>query len=59
MDELKSGAFLRGPRAGDAQPWFLAALSGRAHVHVIDKEYFLVTRVVDPAGRAAYAAGIA
>ena len=46
-DELKSAAFLRGPRAGDAQAWFLAALSGRAHVHVIDKEYFLATRIVD------------
>jgi hypothetical protein len=27
--------------------WFLAALSGRAHVYVVDKEYFLVTRIVD------------
>jgi hypothetical protein len=26
---------------------FLAALSGRAHVQVVDKEYFLVTRIVD------------
>jgi hypothetical protein len=27
--------------------WFLTALDGRAHVHLIDKEYFLVTRIVD------------
>ena len=47
LNELKSGAFLRGPDAGDARPWFLAALTGRAHVHLIDKEYFLVTRIVD------------
>lgn len=46
-DEFKSGQFLRGPRAGEASEWLLAALSGRAHVHVIDKEYFLVTRIVD------------
>ncbi len=34
LTELKSGRFL-------------AALRGRAHVHVTDKEYFLVTRIVD------------
>lgn len=45
--EFKSGQFLRGPRAGEALEWFLTALSGRAHVHLIDKEYFLVTRIVD------------
>lgn len=47
LNELKSGQFLRGPRAGEALEWFLAALSGRAHVHLVDKEYFLVTRIVD------------
>jgi hypothetical protein len=45
--ELKSGRLLRGPRVGEAVEWFLAALSGRAHVHAVDKEYFLVTRIVD------------
>ncbi len=45
--EFKSGQLLRGPRAGEALEWFLAALSGRAHVHLVDKEYFLVTRIVD------------
>lgn len=47
LTELKSGQFLRGPDAGAALEWFLAALRGRAHVHLIDKEFFLVTRVVD------------
>jgi hypothetical protein len=47
LNEFKSGQFLRGPQAGEALAWFLAALSGRAHVHVVDKEYFLVTRIVD------------
>ena len=47
LRELKSGQFLRGPRAGDALEWLLAELSGRAHVHLVDKEYFLVTRIVD------------
>jgi hypothetical protein len=42
--ELKSGQFLR--HAGAAEQ-FLAALPGRARVHLIDKEFFLVTRVVD------------
>src|SRR4029077_3738330 len=32
---------------GESLEWFLAALSGRAHVHLVDKEYFLVTRIVD------------
>jgi hypothetical protein len=45
--ELKSGRFLRGSGATEALEWFLAALAGRAHVHLIDKEFFLVTRVVD------------
>jgi hypothetical protein len=47
LNEFKSGQFLRGPQAGEALGWFLAALKGRAHVHVVDKEYFLVTRIVD------------
>jgi hypothetical protein len=46
-DEIKSGRFLRGPRAGEALEWLLTALSGRAHVHLVDKKYFLVTRIVD------------
>jgi hypothetical protein len=45
--EFKSGQFLRGLKADEALRWFLAALSGRAHVHLVDKEYFLVTRIVD------------
>jgi hypothetical protein len=43
--ELKSGRFLRGPSATVDR--FLGALAGRAHVHRIDKELFLATRVVD------------
>ncbi|MEV6520606.1 hypothetical protein AB0M43_01525 [Longispora sp. NPDC051575] len=46
-NEFKSGQFLRGPGAAEALEWFLARLAGRAHVHLIDKEYFLVTRIVD------------
>jgi hypothetical protein len=49
--EFKSGQFLRSPAAGEGEgealEWFLAALRGRAHVHLVDKEYFLVTRIVD------------
>ncbi len=45
--EFKSGRLLRGPNTGQALDWFLAALRGRAHVHLVDKEYFLVTRIVD------------
>lgn len=47
LDELKSGRFLRRPQADDAVECLLAAVSGRAHAHVVDKEYFLVTRIVD------------
>lgn len=47
LDELKAGHLLRGPHAGEALAWLLESLDGRAHVHVVDKEYFLVTRVVD------------
>jgi len=46
-NEFKSGRFLRGPRSGEALDRFLAALRGRAHVHRVDKEYFLVTRIID------------
>jgi len=46
-NEFKSGQFLRNPKAGAALEWCLAALAGRAHVHLVDKEYFLVTRIVD------------
>jgi hypothetical protein len=47
LGELKSAAFFRSPHADGAAAWLLRALAGRAHVHVIDKELFLVTRVVD------------
>jgi hypothetical protein len=43
--ELKSGRFLRG--SGAALPWLLTALAGRARVHLVDKEFFLATRIVD------------
>ncbi|HEX6076201.1 MAG TPA: DUF3800 domain-containing protein [Micromonosporaceae bacterium] len=46
-NEFKSGQFLRNPAVGEALGWFLAALRGRAHVHLVDKEYFLITRIVD------------
>ena len=46
-NEFKSGHFLRSPKAGEAVEWFLAALRGRAHVHLVDKEFFLVTRIID------------
>jgi hypothetical protein len=46
-NEFKSGQFLRNPAAGEALEWFLAALHGRAHIHLVDKEYFLTTRIVD------------
>jgi hypothetical protein len=46
LEEFKSGQFLRGPKAAETLE-FLAALRGRAHVHLVDKEYFLVTRIVD------------
>lgn len=46
-NEFKSGQLLRTPRADQALEWFLSALRGRAHVHLVDKEYFLVTRIVD------------
>ena len=46
-NEFKSGHFLRSTSAGASLEWFLAALTDRAHVHVVDKEYFLITRIVD------------
>ncbi|WP_143235032.1 DUF3800 domain-containing protein [Paractinoplanes atraurantiacus] len=53
--ELKSGKFLRRPQALE---WFLGALHGRSHVHAVDKELFLVTRIVDLLlGEPSYAAG--
>jgi hypothetical protein len=45
--EVKSGRFLRGPGAAEALEWLLAALRGRAHVQLVDKEFFLATRIVD------------
>ena len=47
LNEFKSGHLLRGSRAAQASERFLTALSGRAYVHVVDKEYFLATRIVD------------
>src|SRR3954471_496529 len=47
LHELKSGQLLRGPRAAEALAWLLDELHGRAHVLVVDKEYFVVTRIVD------------
>ncbi|MET9023765.1 hypothetical protein ABZV93_27705 [Actinopolymorpha sp. NPDC004070] len=47
LNEFKSGRFLRSARSGEALEWLLMKLSGRAHVHLVDKEYFLVTRIVD------------
>jgi hypothetical protein len=46
LNEVKSGQFLRSPQAAATLSWLLAALKGRAHVHVVDKEFFLVTRIV-------------
>ncbi len=45
--EVKSAHLLRGRDAGPALERFLAALAGRAHVHLVDKEGFLATRIVD------------
>jgi len=47
LHEVKSGQLLRGPDARAALGWLLERLCGRAHVHVIDKELFLASRVVD------------
>jgi hypothetical protein len=45
--EFKSGHFLRSPGATEALEWCLARMRGRAYVHLINKEFFLVTRIVD------------
>lgn len=49
--ELKSGPLLRGPQAGEVRTVLLASLCtdgvGRANVLLVDKEFFLATRVVD------------
>ncbi|MDQ7908091.1 hypothetical protein RB614_26540 [Phytohabitans sp. ZYX-F-186] len=56
--EFKSGQFLRSPKAGEALDSFLTALAGRAHVHLVDKEFFLATRIVDLLlAKPSYAAG--
>jgi hypothetical protein len=47
LSEFKSGQFLRGRQGDESLDWFLTALNGRAHVQLVDKEYFLVTRVVE------------
>jgi hypothetical protein len=47
LTELKSGQFLRGAQAAEALTWLVGELSGRAHVILVDKEFFLVTRIVD------------
>src|SRR6476659_7740888 len=47
LTEFKSGQLLRRPQAAQAWTWLLDALDGRAHVHLVDKEFFLVTRIVD------------
>jgi hypothetical protein len=56
--EFKSGQLIRGRGATEALEWFLAALHGRALVHLVDKEFFLVTRIVDLlVAEPSYAAG--
>ncbi|WP_202879304.1 hypothetical protein [Nocardioides cynanchi] len=47
LHEFKAGQLLRDHDAEGARARFLTALDGRAHVHLVDKEYFLVTRIVD------------
>lgn len=47
LQELKSGQFLRETRGSESWGWFLGELGGRAHVQLVDKQYFLVTRIVD------------
>ncbi|MET0788703.1 MAG: DUF3800 domain-containing protein [Cellulomonas sp.] len=44
--EVKSGRLLRADQR-PALEWFLAALLGRAHAHVIDKTSFVAGRVLD------------
>jgi hypothetical protein len=47
LTEFKSGQLLRSPQANETVRWLLTELSDRAHVLAVDKEYFLVTRIVD------------
>jgi hypothetical protein len=47
LHEVKSGPLLRGPDARSDLEWLVERLCGRAHVHVVDKELFLASRVVD------------
>ncbi len=47
LNEFKSGQLLRGREGDESLEWFLASLSGRAQVQLVDKEFFLVTRIVD------------
>ncbi|SCG64266.1 hypothetical protein [Micromonospora humi] len=56
--EFKSRQFLRRPEVAEALEWLLSALRGRAHVHLVDKQFFLVTRVIDLLlGEPSYVAG--
>src|SRR4051794_18494658 len=58
LSELKSAQFLRSPGAEESLDRFAAALTGRAHVVLVDKQFFLTTRIVDLfLGEASYAAG--
>ncbi|GAA1592936.1 hypothetical protein GCM10009789_53710 [Kribbella sancticallisti] len=53
--EYKSTQLLR---QGPALEWLLRTLTGRGHVHLTDKSYFVVTRLVDLLiGDPSYAAG--
>jgi Protein of unknown function (DUF3800) len=47
LDELKSGQLLRRAQEGESLEGLLAGLRGRAHVYLVDKEFFLATRIVD------------
>jgi hypothetical protein len=58
LSELKSAQFLRSPGAKESLDRFAAALTGRAHVVLVDKQFFLATRIVDLfLGEPSYAAG--
>jgi hypothetical protein len=46
-EEVKSGRLLRGAAASGAVEQLAEGLAGRASLHLVDKEYFLATRVVD------------
>src|SRR3954452_16013951 len=45
-NEFKSGQFFRSSKADEALQWFLAALRGRAHVHLVERDSFLVAGIV-------------